>query len=135
MIQGVVNRLAGNSFSIRRWSTVLIAALVVAAFTTDTPAVAFIGAVVGIGNWLLDSYYLWQEKRFRGRYDEVRLLDPADVDFSMKTPSKPFWPIAFSTTERLFYSILILASLVAGAVLMGMSRSADVVPACCLGSG
>ena len=131
MIQGVVSRLASNSFSIRRWSTVLVAALVVAAFTADAPEVAFIGSAAVIGHWLLDSYYLWQERRFRGLYDQVRGLDPEDVDFAMRTPPAPFWPVVFSVTECLFYSVLILATLAAGVILVSMTRSADAGPACC----
>ena len=61
----------------------------------------------------------------------MRRLDPEDVDFSMRTPQAPSWPVVFSTTESLFYSILILSSIASGAVLMGMSRSADVAPSCC----
>ena len=130
MIQGVVSRLASNSFSIRRWSTVLVAALVVAAFTTVTPAVAFIAAAAGVGHWFLDSYYLWQERRFRGLYDQVRELDPEDVDFAMRIPPRPFWPVVFSVTELLFYGVLILAPLAAGIVLMSMTRSADAGLSC-----
>ena len=130
MIQGVVNRLASNSFSIRRWSTVLVAALVVAAFTAEAPAVAFIGSAAAMGHWLLDSYYLWQERRFRGLYDQVRGLDPEDVDFAMRTPPAPFWPVVFSVTECLFYSVLILATLAAGVILVSMTRSADAAPVC-----
>ena len=133
MIQGVVNRLAGNSSSIRRWSTVLVAALVVAAFTTDTPVVAFIGAGAGIFYWLLDSYYLWQERRFRCLYDQVRKLDPEDVDFAMATPPRSPWKAAFSVTELLFYLSLILTQVAAGFILMHTNHFSDAEAACCRG--
>lgn len=131
MIQGVINRLAGNSSSIRRWGTILMAALVVGAFTTDTPAVAFVGAGAAIFYWLLDSYYLWQERRFRGLYDCVRSMDPEDVDFAMATPQRPFWKAALSATESLFYLALVVTQVAAGLVLIHMSRSSDVGHVCC----
>ena len=124
MIQGVVARLAGNSFSIRLWGAVAVAALVIAAFATETPAAAFIGSAFAVGQWFLDSYYLWQERRFRCLYEQVRKLDPEDIDFAMHAPPAPFWPVASSITERLFYGVLLLSSLAAGLILISTSRSA-----------
>lgn len=88
MIQGIVNRLASNSFSLKGWSVAIVTAL----FALSAPdsnelfvQLAFFPAVIF---WLLDGYYLWQERLFRKLYDAVREEEEAKIDFSMRT--EPF---------------------------------------------
>ena len=87
LIQAVVNRLATNSLECKKWSVALTSALLGWATLQSTQrymfAVAFIPAVVF---WLLDAYYLHQERLFRDLYDQTR-LDPNPPDFAMRTPA------------------------------------------------
>lgn len=87
MIQGVISRLGQNSFIVKGWSVTLVGALFVLAdpnlkWGALAPATAF---------WLLDAYYLQQERRFRLLFDQVRRLQQlsAVVDpFGMKLPEQ-----------------------------------------------
>jgi len=114
-IQGVINRLATDSFRVKGWSVVLIAALFVLLAREGRIEFAPIGFVVIIVFWGLDGYFLWQERLFRALYDHVRSLDLDSVDFSMdsrafRTGWKRTWLGAtLSVTLIPFYGALILA--------------------------
>ena len=64
-IQGVVNRLATNSFRMKGWSVVLIAALFAFLAREGDSTVVPIGFVPVLFFWGLDGYFLWQERLFR----------------------------------------------------------------------
>lgn len=72
LIQGVINRLAGNSFSMKGWSITLIAALMALAANNANERYAAIALLPALCFWGLDSYYLRQERLFRKLYDAVR---------------------------------------------------------------
>ena len=111
-IQGVVNRLAANSFRIKGWSVVLVSALFVLAAREGRIAFSFIALVPLALLWSLDGYFLWQERLFRALYDHVRSLDESKIDFSMNVApfmgSRPrTWRSAiFSKTLIIFYIAL-----------------------------
>jgi hypothetical protein len=72
--------------------------------------------------WILDAYFLAQERYFRGRYDEVRQKDPEKIDFSMKLEGKSTsemnWFVTFfSITLRLYYLSLLGVLVLFGMVL------------------
>ena len=114
-IQGVINRLASDSFRVKGWSVVLIAALFLLLAREGRIEFAPIGFVVVIVFWGLDGYFLWQERLFRALYDHVRSLDPDSIDFSMdlrafRIGSARTWlGAAVSITLILFYGALIVA--------------------------
>ena len=85
MIQGIVDRLAGNSFSVRGWSVVLVSALFALAASQSKIYFIFLAYFPAFAFWILDGYYLRQERLFRKLYDRVRLLDESNIDFSMNT--------------------------------------------------
>lgn len=90
LIQGVINRMAGNSFALKGWSVTLVAGIFALA-SKDTDKLYFLVAYIPIVVfWGLDSYYLLQERLYRALYDKVRLLTDADVDYSMKVSPKEF---------------------------------------------
>ena len=118
-IQGVVNRLASDSFRLKGWAVVLIAALFVLLVGEGRIELAAIGIVPVLLFWGLDGYFLWQERLFRALYDHVRALDDHAVDFSMDTRAlrtgwSRTWPgAALSITLILFYGALIAAIVLA----------------------
>lgn len=90
MIQGVINRMASNSFMLKGWAVTLVAG-VFALASRDTDKLYFLIAYIPIVVfWGLDSYYLLQERLFRSLYNKVRVLEEKDVDFSMKATKKEF---------------------------------------------
>ncbi|MDJ0596293.1 MAG: hypothetical protein QNJ72_40990 [Pleurocapsa sp. MO_226.B13] len=72
--------------------------------------------------WLLDAYYLRQERLFRKKYDEVRKSAADLTDFSMDIPTvekrvDSWLRVAFSKTLFLFYGSMIAAIVVAAFIL------------------
>jgi len=114
-IQGIINRLAADSFRIKGWAVVLVSALLVLLVREGRSDLAFVGVVPVLAFWGLDGYFLWQERLFRALYDQVRQLEEDRVDFSMNTaPFSRTWLRAiFSTTLCLFYGALAFAVAVA----------------------
>ena len=114
-IQGVINRLASDSFRMKGWCVVLVAALFV--LLAREGRIEFVGValVPVLFFWGLDGYFLWQERLFRALYDHVRVLKEDEIDFSMdvstfKTDRSRTWPSAtLSRTMLVFYGALTLA--------------------------
>lgn len=111
MTQAVINRLGNHSFLLKSWSmTAILATMVlIARQTSQNPYLVPALVVPVLGFWILDGYFLWQERLFRKVYDEIRQQD--DTDFKMdvmKHRDKPkcSWVSAiFSITLVTFYSV------------------------------
>lgn len=82
MVQAVIDRMAQCSFQLKNWAVTLAFAL--AAFLTGEVAVTclFVPSLPVIAFWLLDAWYLRQERLFRRLYDDVRSRQ-SSADFSM----------------------------------------------------
>lgn len=117
MIQSVINRMASNSFALKGWAVTLIAGIFVLA-SKDADRTYFLVAYIPIlVFWLLDSYYLFQERLYRSLYEKVRQLNEDIVDFSMKATPEEFGnktnaydSCLISKTELWFYLPLALVS-------------------------
>ena len=110
-IQGVINRLATDSFRMKGWAVVVVSALLVLLAREGRIEFAYIGFVPVLVFSGLDGYFLRQERLFRDLYDHVRVQDESKVDFSMATTGfKRSWLGAiFSRTLSPFYIALALA--------------------------
>lgn len=115
MIQGIINRMASNSFMLKGWAVTLVAGIFALA-SKDTDKLYFLIAYIPIVVfWGLDSYYLLQERLYRALYNKVRLLNEKDIDFSMKATKEEFnseknrfFSCLLSKTEIWFYLPLAL---------------------------
>ena len=111
MIQGVINRLGHDSFLIKGWSMAILAAGIVLIVRSGTLSewiiLTFLFPVAGF--WILDGYFLWQERLFRKVYDDVRKQETTDFAMNVrKHENKPKcnWVASmFSVTLKLFYGI------------------------------
>jgi hypothetical protein len=91
-LQGAINRMAGNLFLLKGWTITLIAALFALSAKDSNQAYVLIAYFPTIVFWILDGYFLAQERRFRALYDHVRKLSEAEIDFSMDTaPFRKDW--------------------------------------------
>ena len=108
-IQGVINRLAGNSFQMKGWSVVLVAAILVLLAREGRLYAALIALVPILVFWGLDGYFLWQERLYRALYDHVRTLEDTSIDFSMRVgeleprPAETWLSTVRSRTLLCFY--------------------------------
>lgn len=117
-IQSVISRQAKNSFLLKGWTVTIVAALF--AFIPKDAALRPILAVYALIFifWMLDSYYLWQERLFRALYDHVRKLKESEIDFDMnvkrfsKEINCSWWDIAISKTFLLFYFSLMIFTVI-----------------------
>ena len=123
MIQAIINRLGKNSFLLKGWSmTLIVAAMVlVARYGLQNQYLVLTLIVPILGFWILDGYFLWQERLFRQVYNEIRQQN--DTDFKMdvmKHRSKPkcSWvSTIFSVTLIIFYLVEITFTLLGFAII------------------
>lgn len=109
MIQAVIDRMNRNSFWVKTLSaTLIVAAMVFVAIQGQKYLVVFLMPLTLVaGFWILDGYFLWQERLFREVYNEIR--GQSDTDFEMnpmKHKNRPecSWLSAiFSPTLIIFY--------------------------------
>jgi uncharacterized membrane protein YqaE (UPF0057 family) len=117
MIQNVISRMAGNSFLLKGWSVVLVSALFALAAKDANIALVLLAYFPAIIFFILDAYFLWQERLFRGLYDYVRLLPDDKIDFSMNTALVPnnttSWVDAILSKTILLFHLGIIGSILA----------------------
>lgn len=82
-IQSVLNRFNGNCFLIKGWCVTLVAALFALAAKDANERYLLITYIATIVFWVLDAYYLSQERQYRQLYEEVSQRQPDQIDFNM----------------------------------------------------
>lgn len=115
-IQQAINRMASNLFLLKGWTVTLIAAMFALAAKESKDFYFVLAYFPTLMFWLLDGYFLSQERRFRSLYDHVSKLDESAIDFSMDTqpfkatPPRNKWSHAlFSSTLLIYYGVLVAA--------------------------
>lgn len=115
-IQGTINRMAGNLFFLRGWAITLITGVLALSAKDINQNHILIAYFLVFIFWVLDGYFLSQERLFRSLYNQARMLGEKDIDFSMKTDefkkdSKNTWLHSlFSPTLLVFYLSLLGAT-------------------------
>lgn len=71
-IQDTIARMANNSFLLKGWTVSVTAGILAFVATGPNPLFAWIGLFPTTAFWLLDAYYLKQERLYRKLYDDVR---------------------------------------------------------------
>ena len=124
LIQAIIVRLSRNSFAVKSTTAAVSAALIAYTAVSSSPLAA-LGGVVLLALWVLDAFYLGQERGFRRLYDRIRLgraCEPGASDyFTMNIstgngPNEPILKVAVSTSLVLLYAPLLLLIGMAGLV-------------------
>lgn len=68
MIQAVVSRLAQNSFQTKSWSVTVVTAILAFSSRSAQEATCALAFFPAICFWMLDAYYLREERLFRALY-------------------------------------------------------------------
>ncbi|MBA7578102.1 hypothetical protein ES708_19958 [subsurface metagenome] len=136
MVQNIIKRMAQNSFMLKGWSLTIYTVLI-ALNLENLQWAFFLNAFIIIGFfWLLDSYYLRQERLFRKLWEkkvdlfnkEIEKLNKElfDMDtekiqssLSKKQKVKSILGVMFSTTECLFYLPIEIISIIFMIVHLG----------------
>lgn len=115
LIQGVITRMANNSFLLKGWTVTLLAGIFALADSGANLWFYFIAYVPIVVFWFLDSYYLQQERLYRAIYKRAIAINEDSVSFDL-TPTAAdlsqdnvkFDKCLWSKTEKWFYIPLAL---------------------------
>lgn len=126
LLQGCINRMAKNSFEIKKWSIGMVGILSgVARPTTNLMLIVYLFMIVMF--WWLDAFFLRQEKNYREKYNWVIKnrsldntldlfdLDPRkfyDSDLAKALNANDITGVMWSKTLRYFYLSLCTAFIV-----------------------
>jgi len=70
-VQNIITRMNTNSFQIKEWTIAIVSAILGIFIATKNANFFLLGIFPAVTSWLLDAYYLSQERRFRGLYNDI----------------------------------------------------------------
>jgi len=116
MIQGVINRMASNSFALKALAVTIAAATIALTSAQQNAASTYAGLLPVIVFWLMDAKYLRLERLYRKLYDHIRTGQEFEA-FGMSTSQfdgevSSTLRIAFSWSVIWFY-LAVAAALIA----------------------
>jgi len=122
-IQNIITRMNTNSFQLKGLSITIVSALMAIYASNHKLIFILIGIPPTILFWFLDSYYLLQERKFRGVYSDVtglkkkvdvKLYEMPIKEYTKKIDKKYTYCNTFfsSTVIWLYLSIIILLVLI-----------------------
>ena len=113
--------MGNNSFALKGWSVGIMIAIYAFAGQNSNKAV-IITLIPLIVFWILDTYYLSLERKFRMLYDDVRYKDEKEINYSMnfndinikigEVKKINFAKIMFSKSILPFYLVCISTTLI-----------------------
>ena len=127
-IQNVITRMNTNSFQIKGMAITIVSALL-AIYAANTEVIfIFLGILPTLFFWFLDSYYLQQERKFRGVYNdvtglkniiEVKLYEMPIQKYTKKIDKQySFCYVFFSETIILLYFSIIIILVLLGLAIV-----------------
>ncbi|MFE1764627.1 hypothetical protein ACFW81_10450 [Streptomyces angustmyceticus] len=111
-LQAVIARHANTSFLVKSWAMTVSGAFIAIATRGPSWKTAAVALALAAGFWLLDSYYLRQERRFRTLYEKVAdrgtpWAMPFTMDAERYGDPVPWRAVALSRTMLLSYGVLV----------------------------
>ncbi len=115
MLQAVITRMNTNSFMIKGWMITLVSAIFALSAKDANSRYVIITYICIPAFWLLDAFYLSQERQYRALYDAVRVSQ--NTDFSMdaseyKKDRNTWFSAFFSTTLLVTYLSVVIVTLI-----------------------
>ena len=83
LIQAIVSRLANSMLVTKGWSISITSALTALSASTKDRSFVQLALFPAALFWILDGYFLAQERQFRSLYDEARKKDASQIDLSL----------------------------------------------------
>ncbi|MBZ2123583.1 hypothetical protein [Streptococcus gordonii] len=115
IIQSTISRMAQNSFIVKGWAVTILIGLFVFLQKNESKSNLFIYVTPILFFWVLDSYYLWQERLFRKLYNKIIDNLTSESDLSMDTSTfkenYSFFRTLFSVSELLSYGVLLILAI------------------------
>lgn len=108
-IQQIVARMGRNSFLLKGWSVTLVAAIFALTANTSSTYFVIVALFPALMFWMLDAYYLRQDRLFRELYKKV--IEGKVHAFSMDTSRylrtvDGWFGTALSPTLLLFHGVV-----------------------------
>jgi len=82
-IQAVITRMNTNSFQMKGWMVTIVSAILALYASTKNHYFVLVAIFPTVIFWFLDTYYLWQERKFRGLYNDVAGLAKAPQNIEL----------------------------------------------------
>lgn len=111
ILQGIITRMAQNSFTIKGWAVTLVAALLALSNKDSDRGFALYALYPAIAFWGLDAYYLMQERLFR-ELSKVRAEPGKAFEFTTKPSWRAFRSAAVSLTVLPLYALSVVMAVV-----------------------
>lgn len=88
-LQNIIDRMSQNSFKLKEWMLTLVSALLALYASSSNRLYIEIALGATIVFWLLDAYYLQQERKFRGIYNDVAEVSDEESRIQVKEFEMP----------------------------------------------
>lgn len=116
-IQNVITRMSSNSFLIKGWAVTLVSALFALAAKDSNINYVLISYIAIPIFWLLDGFFISQERQYRELYNEVRAKNEDSIDFCLNaknynSENRTWLAGIFSKTLIPFYGFFIGTTLI-----------------------
>lgn len=113
LIQGVVNRMAGNCARLKTWAVALITVIFIFSIVFDDAhwLIGVGGCIPIIAFWIMDANYLHLERCYIALYEQAiagRVSQPFDLNYRpYKSKVESIWSVAWSWSVFGFYGSLL----------------------------
>lgn len=129
MIEGIIERMAKNSFQLKAWAMTLVTVVGALGAKESDKRFMLLAFVPIIGFWLLDAFYVQQERRYKALYRSVCEKKEEEIDFNLNTRNIRFtndeakriclFDCIKSASVVLFYGVLSITLILLVVILKG----------------
>lgn len=126
-IQAIITRMNQNSFQIKGWMLTIVSALLALYASSNDESYIFIAIIPTCVFWFLDTYYLQQERKFRGVYNDVAEITEEKERKEIKDFEMPiqkyqcgkycYFSSLFSVTVFPLYGMIIIGLIITGTII------------------
>lgn len=126
-IQSAITRMSTNSFQIKGMTITVVTALITVYVATGNIIFIFLSGLPSLFFWFLDSYYLLQERKLRGIYEDVaeinnkvnvKLFEMPMHKYNSSLDKKyRYWNVFFSKTIAILYIAINLIVFLLGIII------------------
>ena len=121
MVEGIIERMGNNSFQLKGWAVTLVSIIGALSAQGSDRRFFLLSFIPLVAFWLLDSFYLQKERKYRILYKNISAKEENNIDFNMDTQNIVmsgeeasricYFKCLFSITEVLFYGVIAVAAL------------------------
>lgn len=127
MIEAIIERMSKNCFQLKGWTMTLVVAVSALASQSSDKRFIVLAFIPILGFWILDSFYLQQERKYKLLYKNITEKQESDIDFNLDSSIATgsvlelerlrFIKCMLSTTELWFYPLIAIAMVVLVVIL------------------